>query len=140
MLRERCCRGRVVLDTGADVSVLPMTCADTGIPLSRKSVVRDAQGNIMVGGAIRLAIVALEGEDGHQAHLRENFALSNVSEPLVRKGWKLEGANDNVKLTHGLFSKQLSFRHNSLVTEAKMRKVHERSPESRLEVQREESR
>ena len=33
---------RVVLDAGADVSVLPTTFADSGIPLPRKSVLGDA--------------------------------------------------------------------------------------------------
>ena len=90
--------------------------------------------------------IALEGEDGHQAQLRESFALSNVSEPLLalgkllRKGWKLEGANDNVKLTHGLFSKQLSFRRNSLVTEAQTRKAHEERPKHEARGAGEENR
>ena len=39
-----------------------MTFADVGIPLSNKSFLRDSQGNIMGGGAMRQAMVALEGE------------------------------------------------------------------------------
>ena len=130
-------------DTGADVSVLPMAYADIGIPLTRKSVLRDAQGNIMGGGAMPQALIVLEGEDGHQVQLRESFALSNVSEPLLallRKGWKLEGENDNVRLTHGLFRKRLGFRHNSLVTEAKIRNAKRRSQREKSNKLRVESR
>ena len=75
-------------------------------------------------------MIELEDEEGHLVELRESFALSNVKEPLLAlgklltRGWKIEGEEGDVRLTHGLFSKSLQFRHNnSLVVDAKTRKV-----------------
>ena len=40
----------LILDSGADVSVLPVECATIGRALNKQSVLRDAQGNRMPGG------------------------------------------------------------------------------------------
>ena len=96
----------VVLDSGADMSVLPLSFKDLGTPLPRKSILRDAQGNKMKGGDLRQAEVLLEDESGQWICLRETFAVSNVAEPLLalgkllKKGWKLETENEEVKLKY----------------------------------------
>lgn len=118
-------------DSGADMSVLPMNYGGVGIPLSRRSVLRDAQGNTMRGGALRQAIIVMEDDYGNQVHLRETFALSNVTEPLlalgkmIKKGWMVTGFNNEVKLSYGDFNKAVGFRNNSLVTKATVRTVNE---------------
>ena len=119
----------VILDSGADISVLPMSYREVGLPIDRGTSLRDAQGGKMTNGGMRQAMIELEDEDGHLVELRESFALSIVKEPLLalgkllRRGWKIEGEGGDVRLTHGLFSKRLQFRHNSLVVDAKIRKV-----------------
>ena len=45
----------IILDSGADMSVLPMEYFTIGKPLSRKSVLKDAQGRTMKGGDLRQA-------------------------------------------------------------------------------------
>ena len=80
----------------------------------------------MTNGGTRQAMVELEDEEGHLVELRESFALSNVKEPLLalgkllRRGWKIEGEEGEVRLTHGVFSKNLQFRRNSLVVEGQL--------------------
>ena len=116
----------VILDSGADISALPMRYREVGFPLERVTSLRDAQGGKMTNGGMRQAVVELEDEEGHLVELRESFALSNVKEPLLalgkllRRGWKIEGENGDARLTHGLFSKNLQFRRNSLVVDAKI--------------------
>ena len=119
----------VILDSGADISVLPMSYREVGFPIDRETSLRDAQGGKMTNGGVRQAMNELEDEDGHLVELRESFALSNVKEPLLalgkllRRGWKIEGEGGDVRLTHGLFSKSLQFRHNPLVVDAKIRRL-----------------
>lgn len=114
----------VVLDSGADMSVLPLCFKDLGTPLPCKSILRDAQGNKMKGGDLRQAEVLLEDETGHCICLRETCAVSNVAKPLLalgkllKKGWKMETENDEVKLKFGEFTKVLNFRNHSLIAEA----------------------
>ena len=119
----------MVLDSGADMSVLPLEFKEIGVPLSKRSVLRDAQGNVMRGGTLRQAVIILEDQNGNQVHMRETFGLANVNEPLlalgklIKKGWKVIGEKDGVQLSYGAFSKSVHFRNNSLVTEAVIRKV-----------------
>eukprot|EP00435_Cladocopium_sp_Y103_P075551 s444_g59.t1 len=71
---------------------------ECGIALSRKSVLRDAQGNKMAGGALRQAVVELIDDFGNKVCIKETFALSNVMEPLLalgkmlKKGWTVAGS------------------------------------------------
>ena len=133
---ESCIRGvavqkdvQVILDTGADMSVLPMKYKDVGVALSRKSVLRDAQGNRMPGGMMREATIELEDDSGTKVCVNETFALSNVSEPLLalgkllRRGWKVGGEDGQVHLTFGEFDKVVESRKNSLVVSAEIRMV-----------------
>ena len=64
----------MVLDSGADMSVLPLEFKEVGVPLPKRSVLRDTQGNVMRGGALRQAVIILEDENGNQVHMRETFA------------------------------------------------------------------
>ena len=84
----------VVLRTGADVSVLPLPFKHVGRPLSRTSVLRDAQGGLMRGGQMHQAHIVLEDDQGQMVQLRESFALSNVSEPLLALGKLLRRLED----------------------------------------------
>ena len=87
----------VVLDSGAGMSVLPMKFKNVGLALSKKSVLRVAQGTRMAVGAIRQAIVELVDDEGNKACIKETFALSNAAEPLLalgkmlKKGWTVAG-------------------------------------------------
>eukprot|EP00435_Cladocopium_sp_Y103_P050701 s939_g15.t1 len=119
----------IILDSGADMSVLPLSYKNYGKSLSKTSVLRDAQGNRMPGGSLRQAVVTLEDDFGNVVELRETFALSNVSDPLLalgkmlKRGWKVEGDGVGVRLVHGDFNKSVGFRSNSLALEAEIRMV-----------------
>ena len=112
----------IILDSGADMSVLPLEYMNVGFALSKKSVLRDAQGNIMPGGALREALVEMVDGAGNMVAIKETFALSNVAEPLLalgkllKKGWKVEGHDGEVYLSFGEFNMAVQSRHNSLVT------------------------
>lgn len=105
----------IILDSGADMSVLPMRYRGTGKSLSQKSILRDAQGNLMPGGALRKAVIEIEDDHGNVAKLTETFALSSVAEPLValgkllKKGWKVEGDGAEVKLACGVSKQQFVY-------------------------------
>ena len=120
----------IILDSGADMSVLPLEYMNVGFSLSKKSVLRDAhQGNIMPGGALREALVEKVGGAGNMVAIKETFAPSNVAEPLLalgkflKKGWKVEGHDGEVNLSFGELSMAVQGRHNSLVTQATIRAV-----------------
>jgi hypothetical protein len=119
----------IILDSGADMSVLPLEYMNVGFALSKKSVLRDAQGNIMPGGALREALVELVDGAGNMVVIKETFALSNVAEPLLalgkllKKGWKVAGHDGEVYLSFGEFNMAVQSRHNSLVTQATIRAV-----------------
>ena len=78
---------RVILHSGADLSVLPLSYGEVGTPLDKTSVLRDAQGRKMQGGKLRQALVVIQDDMGNTMCLRETFALSNVS-----CGWKTDEA------------------------------------------------
>ena len=121
----------IILDSGADMSVLPLSYKNCGKSLSKVSVLRDAQGNRMPGGALRQAVVTLEDDNGNLVEIRETFALSKVTDPLLalgkmlRRGWKIGSDGQDVKLVHGDFNKTVNFRSNSLALEAEIRMVGE---------------
>jgi hypothetical protein len=77
----------VILHSGADLSVLPLSYGEVGTPLDKTSVLRDAQGRKMQGGKLRQALVVIQDDMGNTMCLRETFALSNVS-----CGWKTDEA------------------------------------------------
>ena len=119
----------VVLDSGADVSVLPMTYSGIGQPLTGRSILRDAQGRKMGGGELRRAVVVLQDGQGNEVQLKETSACLNVKEPLIgpanliKHGWKVVGDKDKVKLSFGTFDKEVQFRDHSLVTGAVIRRA-----------------
>ena len=77
----------MILDSGADLSVLPLSYGEVGTPLDKTSVLRDAQGRKMQGGKLRQALVVIRDDLCNTMCLRETFALSNVS-----CGWKIDEA------------------------------------------------
>ena len=121
----------IILDSGADMSALPMEYFTIGKWLSKRSVLKDAEGRTMKCGDLRQALVVLEGGEGNQVHMRETFALSNVKEPLlalgklIKKGWKAVCEQDGVMLSFGTFHKSVQFRNRSLVTSAVIRRAEE---------------
>ena len=52
----------VILDSGVDISVLPMNYGEVGFPLERVTSLRDIQGGKMINGGMRQAMVELEDE------------------------------------------------------------------------------
>ena len=69
----------VIFDTGADISVLPMSYREVGFPLERVTALRDVHGGQMTNSSVRQAVIELEDEEGHMV------ALSNVKEPSLQE-------------------------------------------------------
>ena len=119
----------VILDSGADLSVLPLSYREVGTCLDTASVLRDAQGRKIQGGKKRHALVVIQDDMGNTMCLKDTFALLNVTDPLLavgklmKLGWRINGG-DNVKLAYkDEFSKSLDFRQNSLVMMAEIRRI-----------------
>ena len=81
----------VILDSGADTSVLPMRFSDVGEAwLEPRATFVDAQGCPLAIASTRIATLQMGN-----VSFREKFVIANVSTPLValghiiRAGWSL---------------------------------------------------
>lgn len=129
----------ILLDSGADMSVLPERYGDVGRALPTRATLRDAQGTLMRGGQQRKAQIVLVDNSGAKMVIEEVFAISNVDTPLLaagkllRKGWSLNPDScGGVSLAYGTqFEKSLEFRRNSLILDGEIRCVRTAEDEVR---------
>ena len=92
----------VTLDSGADVSVLPLHYGEVGTwrPGSEKLKMVDAQGTKIAHQGLTKAKIKIEDSEGKDIELIEEFVLGNVQHPilcagrLLRKGWSISGGSD----------------------------------------------
>ena len=117
----------IILDSGADHSVLPETYSMVGHSMYEHSSFNgcvDAQGNPLETGNVRSSIIALGGD----VRFRESFLISKVTSPLLclgkilRSGWEIRwlqeyGGKPQLALVNGDRSVPLGFRRNSLCVE-----------------------
>lgn len=87
----------MTLDSGADISVAPAHYGEVGEPgLHRHVRMVDAQGQDIATTGNRKLRLSAETRDGKNVQFVENFALGNVSHPLMcmgkllRQGWTLQ--------------------------------------------------
>lgn len=87
----------MTLDSGADISVAPAHYGEVGEPgLHRRVRMVDAQGQDIATTGNRKLRLSAETRDGKNVQFVENFALGNVSHPLMcmgkllRQGWTLQ--------------------------------------------------
>ncbi|CAE7728347.1 RE2 [Symbiodinium sp. CCMP2592] len=117
----------VVLDSGADVSVMPEQWLQMDVGQNapgERVLMRDAQGREMPNLGTRNVSLDLG-----QAVLHERFHASSVATPLLslgrllRKGWSLNHRNNMLCLCFEDVAVPVSFRRNSLVVEATVHNV-----------------
>ena len=106
----------IVLDSGADVSALPMSFASVGTACAHDgSLFVDAQGNPLEVDSTRLARVRLG-----DVVFKEKFIVSGVTTPLLslgnvlRGGWSIHNDGDSQWLTKDEFWIPLFLKRNSL--------------------------
>eukprot|EP00435_Cladocopium_sp_Y103_P025443 s995_g6.t1 len=96
----------VILDSGSDVSLLPLGCADVDGPADQAQVqLRDCQGKELKVAGVKAASIVVEDEDGSQAELETQFVVSEGVKScilslgqLYRAGWSVQQDNDGPKL------------------------------------------
>ena len=119
----------ITLDSGADVSVAPLTYGRKGEP-GHGGVVHmvDAQGGrIESRGNRRLKLTARSAKGGEVKFI-ENFAIGNVSQPLMslgkmlRQGWRIGGDSHGLLLCHAESGMEIPARleRNSLVMDVRV--------------------
>ena len=117
----------IILDSGADGSVLPMSYAHVGTSVlsQQESSYVDAQGAPIKIHDIRLAEITMNG-----VRFKEKFLIGNVTTPLLslgrffRAGWSI--CNDgSFCLVKGSEKIDIGFRRNSLVAKGFIRVISE---------------
>jgi len=119
----------IILDSGADASVLPMSYAHVGTSVlsQQESSYVDAQGAPIKIHDIRLAEITMGG-----VRFKEKFLIGNVTTPLLslgrffRAGWSI--CNDgSFCLVKGSEKIDIGFRCNSLVAKGFIRVISDAS-------------
>ena len=127
----------VILDSGADMSLLPRRYADKGIAIDTPNIVlEDAQGGVLeIGGMRRAELYVKQSSSQSGCVICENFVLSDVSDILLsmgrltRHGWTFSSIHDGGEYAgilaspDGKFRFPVYYRRNSLVFHANVRKV-----------------
>ena len=90
----------VILDSGADLSLLPQRLRSRGKPIDVPNLqVSDAQGGSLPIRDMRRVVLSTEWSDLSGVMIQEDFAVTNVKSillslgKLLKKGWRLEKIN-----------------------------------------------
>ena len=120
----------IILDSGADASMVPYSFGGRGSPAGGSPpVLQDAQGNKIDGGTHRKFDFWFEAADGKRFAVREQCVVGNVQVPLLavgkllRRGWQI--INDGELKLQEPFGRaaKVAFRHNSLALRGHIRAV-----------------
>ena len=114
----------IVLDSGADISLLPRSTADRGTSQKLgKAVLEDAQGSQLATYGRKLAQIECESAEG-SVIIEDDFIVASVQTPLVsmgqllQKGWRLCPGNTEtgvqLQAPDAQCTVPLYFRKNSL--------------------------
>ena len=128
---------KVVLDSGADVSVMPRSwmLSQVGELTDGKSVrMLDAKGRLMANHGSKNIVL-----DFGPACIQDKFYASDVHAPLLslgvllRRGWSLDHKDGILCLCHAVEAVTIpvSFKKNSLVVDAQIMMVQDEVPEVR---------
>ena len=121
----------MIIDSGADVSVLPLSMSACGsdAPQKQERYV-DAQGKPMRITQRRICDVYLPGLNG-DVLLREEFVVAPVSQPLLsagklmRAGWRIGDRDGQPQLWNGKTTVMASYKLRSFCVTGEIRAVHE---------------
>ena len=119
----------ILLDSGADSSVLPLSCGHVGHSVSLDATSRfvDAQGAPLGVSDKRVAELIL----GDDVIIKEQFIVAPVTGPIVclvkllKAGWEFRRVDGVLRLCKDGYSFPLYYRKNSLYTEGVISKVSE---------------
>ena len=114
----------IILDSGADVSALPLCFADVGVPDPHASKVQyaDAQGNPLRVQGARIAEVCIG-----PLKFYERFAISGVTSPLVslgklsKAGWFVMPKQSSLWLADTQTDIPIQYRHQSFCAHGTIR-------------------
>ena len=124
----------IILDSGADVSLLPHRMVDKGFAVQgHRAILQDAQGKDIKTYGKRRAQVGLFSND-QEAVLEDDFVVASVASPLIslgrltQKGWRIgpsSGAESGMELQSpdGYISVPIKYKKNSLAIEGCVRSV-----------------
>ena len=97
----------VVLDSGADVTVVPLSfCHEGSESFCPMLQLRDAQGGLIKSNRCRNLNFVFYTEDGCELQVGERAYLADVAHPLfslsrlLKKGWELRHGFDSLQLVH----------------------------------------
>ena len=125
----------VVLDSGADISLLPYHLSGCGIPKpGGRTILEDAQGERLQTFGRRSARVECEGLNNDLVIIEDDFIVASVQSPLIslgrllHRGWSLTsssygGAKMTLVSPDGGAMVPLEFKRNSLAICASIRVV-----------------
>ena len=126
----------VILDSGADCTVLPLDAFQgVGQDSQESSVLLDAQGNRIPQGQVRAAVVfEVDGDGGDVIQFKDRVVLAQVRQPLfcfgklLRDCWTTElDPRRGWRLRKGDRSFPVHWSKNSLATRTRIRRVDEGS-------------
>ena len=137
------------LDPGADLSVLPMSFVNVGVPMEDDQGMRmvDAQGERIHYAGITKASLLVRGWDNQEIIINEKFLVGNVKTPLLcagkmlRRGWEVKHGTRGHCLSHGekRIEIPLKMTKNSLQLEAQINMVSISEESARAVKKRDES-
>ena len=121
----------VVIDSGADISVMPLEFAfmGTNCSMAEDVVVQDASGNDMGKHGMREIELDVVDTHGNTVQFKDRFLISDVRQPilavgkLLRRGWSIIHADQEPQLCNpdNTCRVSLSFSKNSLQVDAHVR-------------------
>eukprot|EP00435_Cladocopium_sp_Y103_P059918 s3048_g21.t1 len=122
----------IVVDSGSDATVLPISMNYAGTPCSdQDSRLRDAQGNPIQVDSVKDICFDLQTDDGRTVTIRDTAHFSNaVDSPIIsygkllRSGWGILPDDSGSFLTHARgFKIPMNFRNNSLTVHGHVRVI-----------------
>ena len=129
-----CSHVDIILDSGSDVTLIPMFMSDVGcqVPQTSETYLRDAQGKRIATSDVRDVSFAFSTVDGEVVNIKERaFFSDRVECPLIsfgkllKSGWGIESSGDGPPVLSHLNGArvELAFRNNSLVIAGDVRLV-----------------
>ena len=129
-----CSHVDIILDSGSDVTLIPMFMSDVGCqaPQTSETYLRDAQGKRIATSDVRDVSFSFSTVDGEVVNIKERaFFSDRVECPLIsfgkllKSGWGIESSGDGPPVLSHLNGArvELAFRNNSLVIAGDVRLV-----------------
>ncbi|CAE7202183.1 GIP [Symbiodinium sp. CCMP2592] len=123
---------QVILDSGADVTVLPLSHGAVGEPNANNTMIRDAQGNVIPMASYRKNVVfEVEGNEGQRLVFRDKVVVAQVKQPLlsvgklIRDHWSLGDVDGRLQMSKGGNSFPVHMSRNSLAANMKIYRLEE---------------